>query len=222
MSLFSALLLSLLILLSTTFKHVEGKGGRHTANTRTEEEKKNYLNYIEKLERLWWAAHENDIPAAKKALAEGARVDDFYHNESPLGKAASAGHLDMVKFLMEQGAKVNHHHPSHKRTPLKHAAYKGHLHIVKHLHEQGADLHHKARFYEGHKHAKGWAEHHGHTEMVEYLSKAMDDHESKQQAEHEARWEQNAKTNEEESLKHREKHKNPYTHGNGHHYHDDL
>lgn len=83
------------------------------------------------------------------------------HNESPLGKAASAGHLDMVKFLMENGAKVNHHHPSHKRTPLKHAAYKGHLHVVKHLHEQGADLHHKARFHEGHKHAKGWAEHHG-------------------------------------------------------------
>lgn len=201
---------------------VHGKGARHNENVRTPEQKKNYLDYIATLERLWWAAHENDIPAAEKAIRDGAIIDDFYHDETALGKAASAGHLDMVKYLMENGAKVNHHHPSHKRTPLKHAAYKGHLHVVKHLHKEGADLHHKARFHEGHKHAKGWAEHHGHTEMVDYLSKAMDNHTNTMQAQHEARWEQNQKTNEEEATKHREKMRNPYTHGNGHHYHNDL
>ena len=139
-----------------------------------------------------------------------------------MGKASSAGHLPMVKFLMENGAKVDHHHPSHKRTPLKHAAYKGHLHLVKHFHEAGANLHHKARFHEGHKHAKGWAEHHGHTEIVDYLHRAMNDHEEKQKNDHEKRWETNQKINEEEGLKHREKMRNPYTHGNGHHFVEDL
>ena len=45
--------------------------------------------------------------------------------------------------------------------------------------------------------------------MVEYLDKAMTDHDDAKQKEHEDRWEQNAKRNEEEGLKHREKMKNP-------------
>ena len=68
----------LMVVLIATFDTASGRGGRHRKNIRSEEETKNYLDYIAKLERLWWAAHENDIPAAKKALKEGAEIDDFY------------------------------------------------------------------------------------------------------------------------------------------------
>ena len=51
----------------------------------------------------------------------------------------------------------------------------------------------------------------GHTEMVDYLHKAMTDHDDAQRKAHADRWEQNDKTNEEEGLKHREKMKNPCT-----------
>lgn len=67
-----------MVVLYVTFDTASGRGGRHRKNIRSEEETKNYLDYIAKLERLWWAAHENDIPAAKKALKEGAEIDDFY------------------------------------------------------------------------------------------------------------------------------------------------
>jgi hypothetical protein len=71
-------LAALVIVLCATFEAATGRGARHRQKVRSEEETKNYLDYIAKLERLWWAAHENDIPAAKKALEEGAEVDDFY------------------------------------------------------------------------------------------------------------------------------------------------
>jgi ankyrin repeat protein len=158
---------------------------------------------IAKLERLWWAAHDNDKEAAEQAIKDGANINDFYHNEAPLHKAAANGHEDMVRFLIEKGARINHKHSSHKRTALKHAAYRGHLHVVKALHELGADLHATGTFHEGHKDAHGWAVHHGHHEVADYLHKAKtEDLASKKEA-HAKRVEQNTKRNLEEERKHR-------------------
>lgn len=156
-----------------------------------------------KLEKLWWAAHDNDMDAAKKAIAEGADINGFYHNEAPIHKAAAQGHEEMVRFLVESGANINHKHGSHKRTALKHAAYRGHLHVVKALHEMGADLHAKGTFHEGHKDAHGWAVHHGHEEVAEYLKKAKEDDLKKKEEALEKRMEGHTKKNLEEERKHR-------------------
>ena len=61
--------------------------------TRSEEEKKNYLDYMARKERLWWAAHENDIPAAQKALDEGADINDFYVSPNNFPACAHSRHL---------------------------------------------------------------------------------------------------------------------------------
>jgi len=46
------------------------------------------------------------------------------------------GHLDVVKYFVEQGADIH----VHGEAPLKVAVYNGHLDIVKYLVEQGADV----------------------------------------------------------------------------------
>ncbi len=55
---------------------------------------------------------------------------------TPLWCAAGAGHFDLVKFLLENGADVNHT-TSTNSTPLRAACFDGHLNIVKHLVEVG-------------------------------------------------------------------------------------
>ncbi|CAF1443666.1 unnamed protein product [Didymodactylos carnosus] len=54
--------------------------------------------------------------------------------------ATSAGHIDIVKILVEHGADVNHR-TKNGSTPLRTACYDGHFAIVKYLVEHGADVH---------------------------------------------------------------------------------
>ena len=72
------MMLHFIVFLLTIIPSSASSGIHRTSKVRTEDEKKNYLDYIAKVERLWWAAHENDIPAAKAALDEGAPIDAFY------------------------------------------------------------------------------------------------------------------------------------------------
>lgn len=58
--------------------------------------------------------------------------------ESPLIRAAHNGHMQTVKFLVEQGANVNALDMG-DNSALHWAAMRGHVEIVKFLTEQGAD-----------------------------------------------------------------------------------
>lgn len=71
--------------------------------------------------------------------------DNTYHvraclqmGESPLIRAAHNGHMQTVKFLVEQGANVNALDMG-DNSALHWAAMRGHVEIVKFLTEQGAD-----------------------------------------------------------------------------------
>ena len=57
-----------------------------------------------------------------------------------LWTSATLGKLSIVKYLVEQGADINHGTKS-QSTPIRGAAYDGHLNVVKYLQEKGADIH---------------------------------------------------------------------------------
>ena len=52
----------------------------------------------------------------------------------------TSGHLEVVKLLLEKGARVNQRTHFYRRTALMYAARKGHLQIVQKLVENGANV----------------------------------------------------------------------------------
>lgn len=74
-------------------------------------------------------------------------VQRFQLEETPLGEAARAGHLEVVKFLVESSVDDLDSCNALGRTPLALAARKGHHEVVQFLVEAGAA---KDRATEGH------------------------------------------------------------------------
>ena len=64
---------------------------------------------------------------------------------TPLMKAARAGHLCTVQFLISRGADVNKQTTNNDHTPLSLACAGGHLNVVEVLLQQGADPYHKLK-----------------------------------------------------------------------------
>ena len=68
--------------------------------------------------------------------------DDFYQPEGCIVDAASEGRLEVVRWLLEHGAKVNYVvHGKPRCLPLERAATDGHIDVVEALVEHGADIH---------------------------------------------------------------------------------
>lgn len=84
---------------------------------------------------LHWAALMGDEALSRRLLAAGADKDelDSHGRATPLGVAADAGNISIVRLLLDAGADVN------KASPLYYAAQKGHLEIVELLLRAGAD-----------------------------------------------------------------------------------
>ncbi len=83
---------------------------------------------------------------------------------SSLIKFSSAGHLDIVKYLVEKGADI--HAPNDLAPPdraLRQAAHNGHLDVVKYLVDKGSDIHVRDDL------ALKGAARGGHLEVVKYL-----------------------------------------------------
>lgn len=67
----------------------------------------------------------------KVLLKEGANIED--HNENghtPLMEAASAGHVEVARVLLEYGAGINTHSNEFKESALTLACYKGQSSVV--------------------------------------------------------------------------------------------
>jgi len=86
----------------------------------------------------------------------------FLHaeNDYVLRWASDNGHLEVVKFLIEQGADIH----ADDDASLRWASYYGHLPVVQYLVEQGADIHADD---DG---ALSCASYNGHLLVVEYLN----------------------------------------------------
>ena len=60
------------------------------------------------------------------------------YRQTPLHLAATGGHIEIVRLLLEKGADINAR--DIKGTPLHWAASRGHLEVVRWLVENGADI----------------------------------------------------------------------------------
>jgi len=98
------------------------------------------LNQKNDLNReLLQAVDRNDVKSVHQLLGKGANIETVGDNDiTPLGLAASNGHLLMVQLLLQKGA--NPHAKDHSlETPLMHAAYDGHADVVGLLLKQNPD-----------------------------------------------------------------------------------
>ena len=125
---------------------------------------------------MWMAAMVGNLEMLKFLVKKGLDVnessdipdpdDPFCTYEGPILQAASAGHTEIVRWLLEQGAKINFTINGKIRClPLLDAAINGHLDIAKLLVEHGAEVNFT---FNGHT-PLSQAEAYGHPEVAEYL-----------------------------------------------------
>ncbi|XP_039547785.1 kinase D-interacting substrate of 220 kDa B isoform X4 [Pimephales promelas] len=90
---------------------------------------------------LTWASYKNRVEVATVLLENGANpiTTGLQYSVYPIIWAAGRGHSEIVKLLLEHGAKVNCS-DKYGTTPLIWAARKGHYDCVMHLLENGADV----------------------------------------------------------------------------------
>ena len=71
-------------------------------------------------------------------------LNDDVENQTPLYLACQSGHLPVVQFFVEQGAKMNYHRNYHDykncQNPIVIAAENGHIEVVRYLVEKGAEM----------------------------------------------------------------------------------
>lgn len=77
--------------------------------------------------------------------------------------AIISNNLDIVKYLVENGANINASEIWFTTHPLRWASYKGHLDVVKYLIEKGANIHAKNEFSLIHAYTNN------HFDVIKYL-----------------------------------------------------
>src|SRR5262249_26207869 len=87
----------------------------------------------------------NDEQLAALLLDHGANVEAETSTLTPLMFAASAGNVDMIRFLVKRGAKVNHGVKEGAQTALLSAIYSAKPEAVKALIELKADVNAKTK-----------------------------------------------------------------------------
>lgn len=93
-------------------------------------------------EEIHEAARVGDLARVRELVGAdpesiNARADE---DETPLHSAIMGGHIEIVTFLLEQGAEADARN-SVNQSPLLYAAYQGFVDIMKLLHDRGAALH---------------------------------------------------------------------------------
>jgi ankyrin repeat protein len=112
------------------------------------------------------AAEYNNMQLVDLMLSKGINVNHYYKlkigdakHPTALAYAAASGHLEMVKFLISKGAKID----IYNNHVIAYGAKKNRLEIVKYLIDNGADIHTKNEV------ALIWSASAGHLDMVKYL-----------------------------------------------------
>ena len=123
---------------------------------------------------------EGSLKGVSMMVSKGANI--LARNDVALRWASKNGHLEIVKYLVEQGADI--HTQIDVNDALIKAILNGHLEVVRYLIEHGADIHAQ------NDSALRWASHNGHLEVVKHLVEhgadvhAEDDHALRLASEH--------------------------------------
>lgn len=84
---------------------------------------------------------EGKMAIVKKYIkADKSLVNEKFFGWEPLQMAANRGQLNVVKYLLEQGADINYLHPVAYHTAFHLAALGGHMEVAKFLASKGADV----------------------------------------------------------------------------------
>lgn len=116
------------------------------------------------------AADKGQFGIVKLLVANGAEVNQSggIVGGNPLASAASSGHLEIVRYLRDEGAELDVSDPT--RNPLFGAIHGGHTEVARFLVESGIDT---SVRYTGENmtemDAVGFAEEWGRTEIIEML-----------------------------------------------------
>ncbi|MFT4060390.1 MAG: ankyrin repeat domain-containing protein [Legionella sp.] len=86
------------------------------------------------------AVSQGNLLKVQLCLNKGANIDYYKFSKSSLYVAAEGGYYDIVKFLIEKGAKINAKSIEGDISALSIATKRGHLEIVRCLVESGADI----------------------------------------------------------------------------------
>jgi len=134
--------------------------------------------------RMHWmnaAAMQNSIDFMQVLLSLGVDINatdtlpssEFYEPEGAIVEACGEGNYELVRWMLEHGAKINFEFCGQRRCkPLAYAAMEGHLNVVKLLVEHGADINAVWRGNDGDKiplNAITQAANFGHQAIVDYL-----------------------------------------------------
>lgn len=112
-------------------------------------------------EALVMACQHGVLAKVKELVSAGVSVNigDGSFHYSPLDKASEFGHLEIVKYLVDNGANVT----ACDNWAVRYACKKGHIDVVKYLISKGADP------LDYDNHSIRMACEHGHLELVKYL-----------------------------------------------------
>ena len=89
---------------------------------------------------FWEAARTGDLATVKRLHEQGVDVDELTrYGATALSFACDKGHLDVVRYLVENGADVNVTDSFYEFNPLGWALFAEHDEIVKLLLEKGAE-----------------------------------------------------------------------------------
>ena len=92
------------------------------------------------------AVTEGNLKVVKKYVeADHKILEEKFFAWEPLQMAASHNQLEIVKYLIKQGADLNYAHPVEKTTAFHLAAYSGYKDVVKALADAGADINKKMK-----------------------------------------------------------------------------
>lgn len=117
---------------------------------------------------LTWAATNNSLSTAAKALRYGLSADTSAHwdRETPLMLACRQGSFPMIKLLVDADANINSQDSRDGSSPVMMCAQRGNLEAVKYMMARGGDLQKRTRCAETALHLAAGNDH---LDVVEYI-----------------------------------------------------